>query len=337
MNRTPVRKRAFTLIELLVVIAIIAVLIALLLPAVQQAREAARRTQCKNNFKQAGLALHNYHDTNKYFPAAMYWSNFPSGGLVGTPSSGAATQMGPSWLVGLLPFCDQAPLYNTVNFNLSISDNANANIVKQVIPGFVCPSDPNNTPGNKCTTFGNSWARGNLGASGYGQYGQGDMKGAGPNDRGVFGMNGWNSIAQITDGTSNTIASWEVRAGWTAGDPRGTWANGRAGGGTIMNCLNPDPSFGTTGDCYGINEGGNYNGSCHDNGDDVWGSYTSNCAVGMGGWPNGDGQAGPKSLHVGGVHALLSDGSVRFITQNMNGLVMKRLIAMGDGQVVGDF
>ena len=327
------RLRAFTLIELLVVIAIIAVLIALLLPAVQQARESARRTQCKNNFKQAGLALHNYHDTFKLFPAGMYWSNFPSGGLVGTPSSGSVNQMGPSWLVGLLPYCDQAPLYNQVNFSLAISDNANANVVKQVIPSFVCPSDSYNNVGNKCNQFGNAWARGNLGASGYGQYGQGNMSGAGPNDRGIFGMNGWNGMQQITDGTSTTVASWELRAGWTQGDPRGTWANGRAGGGLLMNCLNPDPSFGTTGDCYGINEGGNG----HENGDDVWGNYTSNSAVGMGGWPNGDGQSGPKSLHVGGVHALLADGSVRFMNKNMNGLTMKRLIAMGDGQIVGDF
>src|ERR1700744_5757312 len=104
------RPHAFTLIELLVVIAIIAVLIALLLPAVQQAREAARRTQCKNNLKQIGLALHKYHDTYLKFPAAMYFSNFPNGGLIGYTATGADTQHGPSWLVGLLPYIDQGPL-----------------------------------------------------------------------------------------------------------------------------------------------------------------------------------------------------------------------------------
>src|ERR1700709_2477916 len=91
------RRTGFTLIELLVVIAIIAVLIALLLPAVQQAREAARRSQCKNNLKQLGLAMHNYHDTYKVFPTA-------SGGNGFSPHA------------RILPYVDQAPLYGTLNF-----------------------------------------------------------------------------------------------------------------------------------------------------------------------------------------------------------------------------
>ena len=94
------RNRGFTLIELLVVIAIIAVLIALLLPAVQQAREAARRSQCKNNMKQLGLALHNYHDAANKFP-------------IGTRFSMSA----PNWRVGLLPYLDQAPLFHSVKCN----------------------------------------------------------------------------------------------------------------------------------------------------------------------------------------------------------------------------
>ncbi|MDB5338411.1 MAG: hypothetical protein JWN70_4030, partial [Planctomycetaceae bacterium] len=97
-------RSGFTLIELLVVIAIIAVLIALLLPAVQQAREAARRSQCKNNLKQLGLALHNYHDTYGVFPYAQ------------TPCCSG----GHTWVEMLLPFMDQAPMYNQINFNLDI-------------------------------------------------------------------------------------------------------------------------------------------------------------------------------------------------------------------------
>src|SRR6187399_915065 len=106
-----VSRKAFTLIELLVVIAIIAILIALLLPAVQQARESARRTQCKNNLKQFGLALHNYHDTHNTFP----------GGVVGNAHEigvGLSSWVGWSGVSMLLPFVDQAPLYSTLDFNV---------------------------------------------------------------------------------------------------------------------------------------------------------------------------------------------------------------------------
>ena len=101
--------RGFTLIELLVVIAIIAVLIALLLPAVQQAREAARRTQCKNNLKQLGLALHNYSDITGYLPPGHYWAS--------NASDAEPTGTGWLWGVHILPQLDQAPLYNLIDFN----------------------------------------------------------------------------------------------------------------------------------------------------------------------------------------------------------------------------
>ena len=113
--------RAFTLIELLVVIAIIAVLIALLLPAVQQARESARRTQCKNNLKQIGLSLHNYHDVSNMFPYA-------SGSAASTVNNGGAAVMSTyrnqtGWVL-LLPYFDQAPLYNSINQSAAMGSSA---------------------------------------------------------------------------------------------------------------------------------------------------------------------------------------------------------------------
>jgi prepilin-type N-terminal cleavage/methylation domain-containing protein len=339
--RRPSRSRAFTLIELLVVIAIIAVLIALLLPAVQQAREAARRSQCKNNLKQIGLALHNYHDSVGMFPAAMYWrdpgtlltvASYPGG----TGSASFFGAMGHSWLVALLPFIDQAPLYNTYNFSVSVNNALNANSVNKTLAVFLCPSDPYANSSNLFTGMGGAFGRNCYGASGYGFNTGGQDRGTvNVNDLGLMGFNGNTRISGVTDGTSNTVAVWEIRSGWNPGDPRGVWASGRIGGGLLVNCLNPDPSFGVTGDCFGINEGGNG----HSNGDDIFGNgqTTDNPQIGMGGWNGGDGQAGPKSMHVGGVHALMTDGAVRFISQNINGKIHRYLLAIGDGNVVGDF
>jgi prepilin-type N-terminal cleavage/methylation domain-containing protein len=335
------RHRAFTLIELLVVIAIIAVLIALLLPAVQQARESARRTQCKNNLKQIGLALHNYHDTYISFPAAMYFSNFPSGGLAGYQQSNGATMHGPSWLVGMLPYFDQAPLYNQVNFSQSMGSTFNANVVQANLAALRCPTDSFSTAGNKFIDTGNMgpnlWARGNYAASGYGPQTLNGVNGPGNvnyraqdvGKRGVMGWNGWGGINAVSDGTSNTVASWEIRAGLTQGDVRGVWASGRCGAGMIMNCSNSGGGY-SSGDCYGINEGN------HTGGDDVNGCSDSP-GQGMGCWNGGDGQSGPKSLHTGGVHALMCDGTVRFISQNLDGTVMARLTAQADGGTVGEF
>src|ERR1700759_2816615 len=115
----PRTRRGFTLIELLVVIAIIAVLIALLLPAVQQAREAARRSQCKNNMKQLGLAVHNYHDTYNHLPMCYYWGPAGLPGPTGSPTQGPQS----SWMIGILPFVDQAPLYSVLDFRYGVTND----------------------------------------------------------------------------------------------------------------------------------------------------------------------------------------------------------------------
>ena len=135
-----VRRRGFTLIELLVVIAIIAVLIALLLPAVQQAREAARRTQCKNNMKQLGLALHNYESSFTVFPPSCT-SGFNSGAWLyvdGVPVT-ASTHLH-SFASLILPYIDGANVYNNINYNLSALDPVNRPIASTQLPFYLCPS-----------------------------------------------------------------------------------------------------------------------------------------------------------------------------------------------------
>ncbi len=151
------KSRGFTLIELLVVIAIIAILIALLLPAVQQAREAARRSQCKNNMKQIGLAMHNYHEVNNGFPVGNYsccWG---------------------TWIVGILPYIDQAPLYKNYNFNNKYgvpTDNAryghttNKDVTTKRLTVLTCPSDTPNAPIGGITSHNYAI---NFGTTGYGQ------------------------------------------------------------------------------------------------------------------------------------------------------------------------
>ena len=122
-------RRGFTLIELLVVIAIITILIALLLPAVQNAREAARRSQCRNTLKQIGLALHNYEGSHRVFPM----------GVLGSSSTPSAANQLHTWMTLQLPYLDQAPLQKQYNFNVAYNHANNTTVVKTTLPAYLCP------------------------------------------------------------------------------------------------------------------------------------------------------------------------------------------------------
>ncbi|MGV3609092.1 MAG: DUF1559 domain-containing protein [Planctomycetaceae bacterium] len=210
------RRKGFTLVELLVVIAIIGVLVALLLPAIQTAREAARRASCSNNLRQVGLALQNYHDTFKTFP--------PSG-FYGRPnSSGTNPQLAyhHTWVTAILPFLEQKPLYDSINFNLPAYNQTipvngvNTPLQSIEVPTMRCPSDAGYKTGEQSQTWGFSvmnyaasegyhwWPQAGIGPGGrpglstYGDY------------AGLFAPTRTNGLRDVTDGTSNTIAVCEV-------------------------------------------------------------------------------------------------------------------------------
>ena len=192
----------FTLIELLVVIAIIAVLIALLLPAVQQAREAARRTQCRNNMHQLGLALHNYHDTHSTFPP----------GAIEMP---AYTNLNHTMMTMILPFLDETALYNAYNFALRCYPNnggqGNSTVVQSVIAQYICPSGP--TGSLAMADRQGLFRRGDYIANvGLGKNDGLDWASVPVGARGPFACNSRCRIRDVRDGTSQTILMAEASA-----------------------------------------------------------------------------------------------------------------------------
>jgi prepilin-type N-terminal cleavage/methylation domain-containing protein len=337
------KSRGFTLIELLVVIAIIAILIALLLPAVQQAREAARRTQCRNNMKQMGLAVHNYESTYSKFPSAGEFT-------IRTTSPYFRSFTALSTFTQLLPFIDQAPLYNSYNMNLHYTNTANRAASQAKIASFLCPSNANTPPDPlgyglidympiAYTDLDNTGARQKLSATW---------------DRdSVLGLH--NKIADSTDGLSNSIAIIEcngrtiaVPGNYELGSVFASTTNVIYPGTDNTQAPTPPPSGITNASAPG-------RWADPDNGSGVSGANpTTGSGVGMGvinqnkvptggpaicPWtrnncgPNDE----PFSLHVGGCHALLGDGSVRFMSENTDVNTVRRLCSRADGENLGEF
>ena len=184
-------RRAFTLIELLVVIAIIAVLIGLLVPAVQKVREAAARTQCRNNLKQIGLALHNYHDRNK---------RLPPGYVSAVAADNSDLGPGWGWAAQILPDLEQAPLLRQINFTADIGATVNAAPRVVSLPIFLCPSD------NGPPTFTASGTNATIAFGNYvGMFGTDEITDDPGAGNGIFYRNSKVRLTDITDGTSNTL------------------------------------------------------------------------------------------------------------------------------------
>ena len=305
------RFRGFTLVELLVVIAIIGILIALLLPAVQAAREAARRSQCSNNLKQLGLALHNYHDVFKRFPSGC--GETSPAGL--TPWTAGNHRKG-SQLVKILPQMEQGPLHDQVPFDSDVDawfgQAANRNIQ---IPGYICPSDTLARTDRALSNYGTSMGSQNMGSQGgwctaYNGHINGATGHGSTNDpesvSGIFSRYHWAArFADITDGTSNTIAMGEIRPNCGDHHYHGWWESN-----SLWTATRAPINYAT---CQ--NEPGYQANSCN-------------------AWNNWQTSQGFKSRHPGGAQFLFCDGSGQFLSETMDYQMYQYLGCRNDRQPV---
>lgn len=303
------RRRGFTLIELLVVIAIIAILIALLLPAVQQAREAARRSQCKNNLKQWGLAIHNYHDT---------FNVLPSGGMGIAPVGAAPNRVNNclSMHVRLLPYIDQAPLYNQFDMNRYYADPPNVSLNTQSFTLLFCASarsaDRTSNVSGQWTThyYGVAGPKGPRPAPLTGNY---LHVGNTATDHGGFSQGGMLPLqiclnfSDCTDGMSNTLMmgeiSGEAAPGWAI-----SWRPWIQGANTTANAGNA--GYSSKNVTYPISR---YSG------------YTGGNATRL------FNDVRFSSQHVGGAQFLMGDGAVKFISENIDFITYQAVASRDEG------
>jgi prepilin-type N-terminal cleavage/methylation domain-containing protein len=325
MKITQTRYSGFTLIELLVVIAIIAVLVSLLLPAVQQAREAARRTQCKNNLKQLALAAHNYADSHNSFPLQAQ-----------------ASLYGYSAQAQLLPFHEQGNLHGLIDFAKPLtigfpwSPQVNpplATVASTKISVLMCPSESGNPIYTDANGFG--WAGGNYLVNG----GSGTpLNYCSSRNDGLFWQGSNTKFRDITDGTSNTVFMAETLFGnrqpatTTLVDPQ-----------RQMKRVSLGSPCGPTAEVMEMTGSTNFNG----NRAGAWISSIGYQTLVQGYYPpnsrnpdfgnHGEIVSGPRSLHVGGAQLSLCDGSVRFVSENVDLNTFRAIFSRADGQVLGEF
>jgi prepilin-type N-terminal cleavage/methylation domain-containing protein/prepilin-type processing-associated H-X9-DG protein len=345
---TNVNRRGFTLVELLVVIAIIGVLVSLLLPAVQAARESARRTQCTNNQKQVGLAMHNYHDTYLSLPAPGYqWGAAVGSGVrrrcpaVASPAADSVDHAH-SWVVGILPYIEQQALRDRFYAGVAglpayqcwfrLADTNTSHLLAEVLDielqTLRCPSDaglkqryrgPTDTPhaGIARINYGvNVGPASSWDASEWND----------PTLRGPFNFSvAWEycaDFAAITDGTSNTILLGELVAGEHPADTRGAWAYAS---GPFINGADTLPPNGDARKGAGFRD---QPPRCHVN--DIHRHLA--CS---GDHPRARQTA--RSYHPGGVHVCFADGSVRFINDTIDRRTWGILMSMSSGETVSNF